>query len=123
MLAQANTGRKRNLTLLRLQLQALALVAYRRELGLPKGGAVDQVAEAFGTSPNTLLSWETRLRKEFGGLEVDRTINFAKNHASWVVAARRRAWRGEDAGDIEVHEARYDDAALTDLGRKYKDAL
>jgi hypothetical protein len=123
MLAQASTGRKRNLTLLRIQLQALALVAHRRALGLPKGVAVDQVAEAMGTSPNTLLSWETRLRKEFGGLEVDRTINFAKNHASWVVAARKRARRGEDAGDIEVHEASYDDAALTDLGGKYKAAL
>jgi hypothetical protein len=123
MLAPISTGRKRDLTLLRLQLQALALVAYRRKLGLTKEKAVEQVADVLGASPHTLLSWESRLRNEFGRLEVDRTINFAENHASWVDDARKRERRGEEAEDTEVHEASYNDAALTELGKKYKAAL
>lgn len=123
MLAPVNTGRKRDLTLLRLQLQALALVAYRRKLGLTKEKAVEQVADVLHSSPHTLLSWESRLRNEFGRLEVDRTINIAENHASWVAAARKRARQGGESEDTDFHEAGYDDAALTELGKKYKAAL
>jgi transcriptional regulator with XRE-family HTH domain len=123
MLAPANTGRKRDLTLLRFQLQALALVAYRRKLGLTRGKALEQVADALGVSHHTLLSWETRLRNEFGRLEVDRTINFAENAASWVDDARKKERRGEEPADTEIHEAGYDDAALIELGKKYRAAL
>jgi transcriptional regulator with XRE-family HTH domain len=123
MFAPISTGRKRDLTLLRYQLQALALVAYRRKLGLKKEKSLEQVADALGISPHTLLSWETRLRNEFGRLQVDRTISFAENHASWVAAARKKARRGEEAEDTEVHEAGYDDVALMKLGKKYKAAL
>ena len=123
MLAPINTGRKRDLTLLRFMLQALALVAYRRKLGLTKEKALEQVGDALAVSPHTLLSWESRLRNEFGRLEVDRTINLAQNHASWVAAARKKARRGEEIEDTEVHEAGYDDAALMDLGKRYKAAL
>jgi hypothetical protein len=120
--APINEGRKRDLTELRLQLQALAMVAYRRKLGLTKEKALEQVAYALSKSPNTILSWETRLRNEFGRLEVDRTLTFAENHASYVAAARKNALRGEPVEDTETHETMYDDAALRELNDRFKAA-
>ncbi|MGY4355385.1 hypothetical protein ACVWZR_004438 [Bradyrhizobium sp. i1.3.1] len=118
-----NESRKRDLTLLRLQLKSLAMVAFRRKLGMLKGKAVEEVADALGQSPNTVLSWNTRLKEEFGPLEIDRTIAIAENHASWVVDARKRRLRGEDTRDVEVHEASYNEAALSELATQYKKAL
>jgi hypothetical protein len=88
-----------------------------------KKDAVADVAGVLGVGENTLLSWESRLRNEFGHLEVDRTIAFAANHASWVVDARKRRLQGEGLHDTELHEANYDDEALIELGKKYKAAL
>lgn len=122
ILSPVNSGRKLDLTLLRLQLKALALVAYRHKLGLKKEKAVEQVADTLGASPNTLLSWETRLRTEFGRLEVERTIVVAENSASYVNEAQRKIRRGEEAEDTTDHEAGYDDAALTELGKRYRAA-
>jgi hypothetical protein len=123
MVTPVNTGRKRDLTMLRLQLRAVALVAYRRKLGLTKVKALEQVSDALAISRHTLSSWESRLRDEFGRLEVDRTISFAENHASWVAAARKRIRRGEGPEDVESHEALYDDEALMDLAKNFKAAL
>lgn len=127
MFAPLATGRKRDLTVLRLQLEALGMVAFRQTLGSLKKDAVAEVAGVLNVGANTLLSWETRLRSEFGRLEVDRTISFAQNHASWIKEARKRRLRGEefdfDAGDIEMHEADYNDEALMKLGAQYKAAL
>lgn len=123
LFAPLNTGRKRDLTVLRLQLRALAMVAYRRRLGMTKEKALAEVADVLSQSPNTLASWENRLKAEFGVLEVERTFSFAENHASWVEDARKRRLRGEEATDTEVHEVGYNDAALIDLGRAYKAAL
>jgi hypothetical protein len=124
MLAPLATGRKRDLTLLRLQLEALGMVAFRQKLGRLKKDAVADVAGVLNVGANTLLSWETRLRSEFGRLEVDRTISFAQNHASWINEARRRRLRGQEFDDdIEMHEADYNDEALMELGKKYKAAL
>jgi hypothetical protein len=121
--APLSTGRKRDLTLLRLQLRALAMVAYRRKLGSTRDQALDDVANALGQSPHTLISWRDRLKNAFGSLEVDRTINFAENHASWVADARKKRLRGEDADDTTVHEEQYNDVALTELGKTYQAAL
>jgi hypothetical protein len=118
-----NTGRKRDLTLLRLQLRAVAMIAYRRKLGMTKEKAVAEVAGVLNQSPNTLLSWEARLKSEFGALEVERTISFAQNHASWVEDARKKRLKGEEAKDTDVHEANYNEEALIELGKKYSAAL
>ena len=123
MLAPLSTGRKRDLTLLRLQLRALSLVAYRRKLGQFKKDAVSDVAGVLGVGANTFLTCETRLRSEFGRLEVDRAIKFAENHASWVQDARKRRLRGEVVDDTDIHEKGYDDEALQALGKSYKAAL
>jgi hypothetical protein len=121
--APLNTGRKRDLTILRLQLYAIAMVAHRRKLGAKKESAVEQVADVLGKSPNTLLSWEARLKKEFGALEVDREISFAQNHASWAKDARTKLLKGEEVDDPAVHKSDYDDAALKALGEAYRAAI
>lgn len=118
-----NTGRKRDLTLLRLQLRAIAMVAYRRKLGMTKEKAVAEVAGVLNQSPNTLLSWEARLKSEFGALEVKRTISFAQNHASWVEDARKKRLKGEEVEDTDVNEMNYNENALIELGKKYSAAL
>jgi hypothetical protein len=124
MLAPLSTGRKRDLTILRLQLSAIGMVAYRHKLGRLKKDAVAEVAGVLNVGSNTLRSWETRLRSEFGRLEVDRTISFAENHASWINDARKRRLRGAVVdNDTEIHEANYNDEALIDLGKRYKAAL
>jgi hypothetical protein len=56
-------------------------------------------------------------------LEVERTFSFAENHASWVVDARKKRLRGEDADDTTVHEEQYNDVALSELGKTYQAAL
>jgi hypothetical protein len=56
LFAPLNTGRKRDLTLLRLQLRALAMVAYRRRLGMTKEKALAEVADVLSQSPNRLVS-------------------------------------------------------------------
>ena len=123
MFLPLNEGRKRELTALKLQLRVIAMVAYRRKLGLRRQKALEEVGGALSVAPNTILSWVQRLRNEFGRLEVDRIIAFAENHASWVAAAREHALRGEPAENIEVHEAFYGDAALIDLKSKLKAAM
>lgn len=127
MFAPLATGRKRDLTVLRLQLEALGMVAFRQKLGSLKKDAVAEVAGVLNVGSNTLLSWETRLRSEFGRLEVDRMISFAQNSGSWIKEARKRRLQGEeydfDAEDIRRHETDYGDDALMQLGAKYKAAL
>lgn len=78
-------GHKRGLTELNLQLRAVAMVAYRRELGMTREKALQAVSEGLGgVSPNTILSWMGRLRSEFGDLRVKEAIAYAENQASWI---------------------------------------
>jgi hypothetical protein len=98
-------------------------VEYRRGLGFSKEKAVALVSDALNVSPHTLLSWEPRLRKEFGELKVKNEIITARNHASWVLHEQGKKLRGEPAGDVKIHEVQYNDAALIELARKYRVAL
>jgi hypothetical protein len=123
LFAPLSSGRKRDLTLLKLQLRAIAMVEYRRPLGLSKEKALAVVSDALNVSPHTLLSWEQRLKKEFGELKVKNEISIARNHASWVLHEQEKKFRGEPAGDIEIHEVQYNDAALIELAKKYRVAL
>lgn len=123
LFAPVNSGRKRDLTMLKLQLRAIAMVAYRRGLGLSKEKALAEVGGALNQSPHTLLSWEARLKNEFGPLEVARTVSFAQNHASWIAHERKKKLRGEPTEENEVHESQYNDAALVELVKKYQAAL
>jgi hypothetical protein len=70
MLRATKKGRKVNWTILQLQLRAVEHVKYREARGIKKFKAQEEVAGAFGVSVNTLRTWETRLRSEFGHIEV-----------------------------------------------------
>jgi hypothetical protein len=54
MLAATKENRKINWTILQLQLRAIAAVKYREARGAKKFIALEEVAEAFGVSPNTV---------------------------------------------------------------------
>jgi len=123
MFAPVRTGLKRGLTEKRLMLRAIALVAYRRARGFTKEAALAEVADALSLSPDTIGSWERRLRNEFGDLEVARTIAFARNHALWMNEAARKKRKGEEILDVGVHGAAYDDAALEALAEQYRAAI
>jgi DNA-binding transcriptional regulator YiaG len=125
MLARETDGRKRSLTVHKLELQAIAFVEYRRERGGNKSKAQKQVANALGVSVETLKSWEHRLRKDFGDLEIERTISFACNSARNEDATQLAA-DGGDAGAksrIGTWERSYGADALQKLAKQYKDAL
>ena len=119
-------GRKRDLKVRTLELSAIAMVAFRRRAyRQSKDEALGEVAGILGVSPETVKSWETRLKDKsgFGKLEVDRTISFANNHASYVRDALERQRLGETVKDCAVHEVSYGASALKKLGREYKAAL
>lgn len=99
------------------------MVAYRVKRGLTKEKAVEEVADVLAVSPNTILSWSQRLRNDLGALQVDRTINFAENHASWVNEAYKQARLGKEMPDTKFHETGYDEDALFRLGQDYKASL
>jgi hypothetical protein len=76
------SGRKAGLLERRGHLRAIAFIAYRRAKGITKERALEEVAAAFGQSPDTVISWEKRLGDAFNRLEVPRTIAFAENYAT-----------------------------------------
>jgi hypothetical protein len=119
-------GRKRNLPMRKLERDALAMVAFRRQAyNMTKEDALSEVAGALGVSPDTIKSWEWRLKgaSGFGRLEVDRHLSFAKNHASFVKDAREKERLGQPFEDVSVHESGHGAAALEELGKKYKTLL
>ena len=118
-------GNKRKLTESRLQIRAIAMVAYRETLGIKKHEAQKEVATALGIELETLRSWESRLKKRFGALEVERQKSFAANHASHVKAEREREARGEelDKRKLDAHQFGYGSSALAQLGTEYKKTL
>jgi hypothetical protein len=110
-------GRKRGLAAQRLQLQALAMVEYRYELGCGiKANIQEDVAEKFGESVSALKQWTSRLKKTLGDLQVKRALSFARNSASQVVH------RGL-IGAPSTWDARYGDDALARAAGAYQKAL
>jgi DNA-binding transcriptional regulator YiaG len=93
ILKPARKGNKRKLTESRLQMRAIAMVAYREALGIKELEAQDEVATALGVGTATLRSWELRLKKKFGALEVERQKSFAANHASLA----SQSWRQRES--------------------------
>jgi hypothetical protein len=118
-------GRKRDLTVLKLQLRAVAIVAFRsRAYGITKGKAQEEVANTLDVDKETIKTWEYRLRNELGRLQVDRTISFAENHASWICDANKKKRLGQQVGrDLSAHEPGYDENALIELREQIKTAL
>jgi hypothetical protein len=123
ILKPVKLGNKVGLTELRLQLRAVAAVYYRRRLGMTREKALEEVGAGINASPETILSWEKRLKNEFGRLHVERTIAFAQNHASWVEDANRRLMNEpndtEARESLEWHSSGFDFDSL----REIRDAL
>jgi len=123
MFAPLKTGRKRDLTTLRLHLRAMGMIAFRREMGVTKERAITEVAEYLGVGFETVKGWEGRLRAEFGALEVDRTMAFARNHAKSEQKHRRMKRMADPEARPGYHAARFDDDALAQLAREYQASL
>jgi DNA-binding transcriptional regulator YiaG len=77
MLKATKKGRKVNWTILRLQMRAITLVKKRETHGMKKFKALQEVADAFGVSVDTVRTWERRLRSEFGNSEVPNVLENA----------------------------------------------
>jgi hypothetical protein len=117
-----SAGNKRDLTQRKLMVRAIAMVQFRRTAyGASKEEALEEVGNAIAASANTVKSWEVRLRAEIP-LEVDRTLAFAKNHASFVAEALKRRQRGQpfDQRSVELHESEYNQEALDQLGEEFR---
>lgn len=97
---------------LELHFRALEFVAYRSGLGKAIGKATIKVAEAFNVSPETLMSWEKRLRGRFGGLVVSQRKTFARNAGTSVEA-------GIAPEHAAVHDAQYGDDAMQAAATAY----
>lgn len=104
-------NRKRGYRELNLQLRAIGFVEYRAGFGMTKFRAQEIVAEKYGVEFETVKGWERRLKESLGGLEVARTVSFARNAASHF---------GRNDG---IAFAEYSDAALEACGNEYKQRL
>jgi hypothetical protein len=94
--APTRDGDKRGSEELQFMMLAISMVAYRRKIGKLKKDALLEVGQAYGVDPETVKSWERRLRAKFGSLEVERTLAFARDSASHVKAALKKIREGED---------------------------
>jgi hypothetical protein len=117
-------SRKRDYTVLNLQLRAMAMIAFRcRAYAMKKEDSLNEVGAALGVSPHTLKSWKGRLQKEFGRLRFGDVISDAEFHASCVKSNLEERRLTQKVYDVSHHDAFYDARALTELGKQYKAAL
>jgi hypothetical protein len=124
MFCPVSAGRKRDYTLLTLQLRAVAMVAFRRcAYSMTKEDAVDEVAVGLNVSPDTLKSWELRLRKDLGRLRVADVVSVAEFHASCVASDITEERLTGIARGSSQHDGGYDAIALADLRKQYDAAL
>ena len=121
LLRQKNNAAKRGYRELCSQLRALGFVEYRWKLGQKEYVARQAVAQAFGVSSETLRTWKRRLKEEFGHLEVSRTLSFARNLATHVLAAREGGPAYKAVA--ERAEQAYGDSALEAAAQAYRDLL
>jgi hypothetical protein len=119
-----SASRKRDYTLLNLQLSAMAMIAFRcSAYAMKKEDALVEVGEALNVSPHTLKSWKVRLQKEFGRLKVGDILSDAEFHASCVKSGLEEGRLTKKMNDVSHHDAFYDARALAKLGEQYKAAL
>jgi hypothetical protein len=124
MFSPVSAGRKRDYTLMTLQLSAIAMVTFRRgAYAMKKEDALNEVGNELHVSPHTLRSWKVRLQKEFGRLRVGEVIAEADFHASCVRSDIERGRLTQTVYDVSRHSAFYDAHALAELGKQYKAAL
>jgi hypothetical protein len=119
---RVNAANKRDLTDRRLMLQAVAMVRFRRiAYGMKLTPALEEVAEVIATSPETIKSWEGRLKREIP-LEVAETLGFAEREASDVAHVLREG-RLSHSVDLKLLEhLLYGRKALEKLGRAFRAA-
>lgn len=123
LFAPAFDGNKRNYSELNMQLEALCMIAFRNGGGMSKEEARSDVADRFGLSPDTLKSWERRLKIEFGKIHVNGQMRSAKAFGGAARALKLRRDNGDETASTEFHESTYGDAALMALVRAYNVSL
>lgn len=118
--AEGSERQKRQSRETQLQLKAIGFVAYRQKIENSKETARLLVGRAYGVAGETVRTWETRLRQDarVGRLRVERTIGFAHNAASWIVASRQGAEHRPDM--IEHFERDYGTDALQAAGAEFQ---
>jgi hypothetical protein len=79
---------KRKVSWSKLQKQRMAVlfVEHRVSRGMKRYVAVEKVANAFNVSTDTVRSWKPRLRREFGPLEMESSMAYARDPGDAVVA-------------------------------------
>jgi hypothetical protein len=119
-----SAGKKRDLTERRLMLQAVAMVRFRRfAYGMKLKPALEEVAEVIATSPETIKSWEGRLKNE-NPRQLDEALVFAERSALEVAHALKegRLGRPIDSKTLELQESPYGRKDLEKLGREFRAA-
>lgn len=126
MFALAPNGSRYNPDVARLQLQVIAIIAYRKALnGTPKERSIDDIVamfQSFGnkvTSFETIKSWERRLRQKVGDEVVDQYVLAAESSAREVLAAREQRAAGRLVHDDEVLAPGMDDESLRTYVEQY----
>jgi DNA-binding transcriptional regulator YiaG len=121
LLKAKKSSRKVTLRQLRLQLQAISFIAFRQALGASQFSAIEDVANAYGVSFDTVRGWEPRVRKALGSRKVDNERVGAKNAASYVALARKQRLTGQPFDPYaSTFGSRHDDAALAAVGLEYR---
>ncbi len=110
------------------QLIALAYVEFMAAQGTRKARLYEDVAQkyGYGAQPKTVEKWRSALRKSWGPIEVDHTLNIAK----WMgrIYMQQRALAEEDPDDSEAtenvawYERLYGAPALDEAAKRYDQA-
>lgn len=124
ILSPKKASRKVTLAQRRLQLRAVAFIAYRQALGAKQFDAIGDVASAYGVELDTVRGWEPRLRKEIGSIALNGTRAGARNLASHVAAARKIALKGgmADPASLRLGD-QLNDESLAKTGKEYRASL
>lgn len=90
ILQPSANGRKITYEEQQLQLDAVCFAHFRKASKLMNMfDALCDVAEAYGTSEETVRKWEKKLRDEMGHVVVSRQVDYAKNGGAFVAAERK----------------------------------
>jgi hypothetical protein len=127
MFALARNGSRFNAEKTDLQLQIIAIIAYRKTLnGTPKERSIDDIVALFQisdseavTSAETIKSWEPRLRQRFGDKRVEQYIRTGEIAARNVLASRKERAAGFVTHDEDTYSLHVNDSALRAYVEQY----
>jgi hypothetical protein len=123
--AKNMADRKQSERVRRYQLQALAIIEYRKVLGITKTVSEGDIAEALDVKVGTIKDWRKDLPKIFGDYEVELELTFARNRGSAYdrKAIKKGKSSKEDLAILrKLADANYGEAALLTLANQYRAA-